>query len=812
MLMKYTLRNIFTKKGRLIILMLCIIVACFTANLAVDLSGSVRGMLKTLMSGTYGDASYRLMCLSSADSLDEHSFDDAPSPVRFTASFSLTKREETRKEEAYYCVITDKVKVFTFSDMDAAQKMGLFKNVEIPKLGEIAIGSRYSKKYGYQIGDTVMVLNSEKEEVPLKVASVFTENTYLGGDDAGLYALISYDEYVALMGENPLRNCIIQVLGKGPGEEFEQYLNEKHKGLTVMNLQRDESIEKMMENIISIIYLIFALVFILVIFVTVSFTEKIIVERMSVIGTLRSIGMSIYKTTFILLFENILYGLTGGMIAMLIYLAIRIVVKFVAPDLGVSLGNPNPINLLLVILGAVLIEVLVPLKEVLKAVKTSIRDIIFESRDAEYRINYPTTILGFVLVAAGIILGVTTKNLIIAIGSLMLIIIGGGLFIRFVVRKITWELAKVFAKKNMPVAELAAKECGSKKPNSGNAILAITTICAATAIFVAGVTFVGGFGKEEYDTDILVTNGAFKENKYEYLSELPGVTSLEFIHYTSETVNLGGSDYMVEIWRNPEGDAYIPFKDADRNLAKDEVILDMTSAHRANAHVGDTIKIVFHSNGIFPVEKEVRVKQIVNLNTFNFIGKIVLSKELYNEMFSKKVNNIAIRSNDVAASYEAITDALTGGEGIETIDEVNKKGEKEKTAIIAGIIGAIVASVALTLIGISGNQVIGFIGRKKEYAMLHSCACDQASIIRMIWIENALLFGLSVLAAGILSIPVIMIISRVFVIAEMGIYATPPYGLIVISLIILWIITMLTALSPVKSLKKMNTAMEMKYE
>ncbi len=812
MLLKYTLRNIFTMKARLFVLMFCIVIACFTAYLAFDFSGSVKKSLTRMGAGMYGDASYRLMCISSVDSLDEHSFDDAPSPVLFLGTFSITKREESRKEEAYYAVITDKVKVVTFSDMDAAQKMGLFRNVEIPGMGEIAIGERYSKKYGYQVGDTITLYDPDYEEVPLTVSSIFTENVYLGGEDAALYALINYEQYIAINGESPLRNCYIQVLGDGPSEEFEQYLNEKHRGVSYFDVTKDETFEKVLNNIVSFIYLIFVLVFILVIFVTVSFTEKIITERMSVIGTLRSVGMSVYKTTFILLFENVLYGLSGGIIALGFYFLARYLLVIVSPEDAETIGTPSVIKIFLVILGAVLIEVLVPLKEVLKAVKTSIRDIIFESRDSEYRVNYPSTIFGFVMTIAGVILGLFTNNIIVSILSLLMIIVGGGLFIRFVVRKVTWSLSGVFEKRNKPIAELAAKECGSKKPNSGNAILAVTTICATTAIFVAGVTFVGGVANEEFDTDIIVSSGIHKENKYDYLKELPAVESLEYLYYSYTTAKFNGKQYYVDVWRVPEGNSYAPFKNVERNIEKDEVVLDMTSAHHANAKVGDTITITFYSDSIFPIEKTLRVKQIVNLNTFGFSGKVILSKELYNEMFPKEVTLIAVKSNDIPASKEAISDALTGGEGILESEEIRSKSKQEKNVIYIGILGSLGASVVLTLVGISGNQVIGFIGRKKEYAMLHSCACDRASIIKMIWIENAMLFGLSVVCAGILSVPVIMIINHVFVIAEMGIYATPPYGLIFLSLIVLWFITMLTALSPIKSLKKMNTATEMKYE
>lgn len=122
------------------------------------------------------------------------------------------------------------------------------------------------------------------------------------------------------------------------------------------------------------------------------------------------------------------------------------------------------------------------------------------------------------------------------------------------------------------------------------------------------------------------------------------------------------------------------------------------------------------------------------------------------------------------------------------------------------------ASLILTLIGVFGNQIIGFAARKKEYAMLHSCACSRAKIIRMILVENACLFGISILLSAILAIPVSLLIARIFRIANMGIYVDARFDTLLACVIVLWVVTMLTTLSPIRQLIKMNTAMEMKYE
>ena len=96
--------------------------------------------------------------------------------------------------------------------------------------------------------------------------------------------------------------------------------------------------------------------------------------------------------------------------------------------------------------------------------------------------------------------------------------------------------------------------------------------------------------------------------------------------------------------------------------------------------------------------------------------------------------------------------------------------------------------------------------------MLHSCACGKRDIIKMIFMENGLLFGISVLVAAILCVPVSMLVQHIFLLSDTGIFVQPRYETMIISLVILWIVTMITALTQIRSLIKMNTAMEMKYE
>lgn len=808
MLFKYLLKNIFSKPGRLFVIMICMIVACFSGFLALDLGSSLGEVFDGVGARYVGGADYLVVYFGNEGVTND--LFEGTVPVKFIGKRSVKKREITRDEELYNYAITDNISLYAFSDPELARQTKLLKMESVPNDGEVAISKAYSEKYGYQIGDELVVYNTEEEAVPLTVVSVYDNEDYL----SEMSGLISDSQCSEILNQYKYTAGILDVKDSDR-EEFEEFMEANHPNVVLTPAYLPESLQKMIRNITYILYLIFVLVFVLVIFVTVSFVEKIVVERMSVIGTLRSIGMSMRKTTFILILENIIYGVSGSIIALLLYLLLRgSILSEIGSSAGASadIGPVNPLKCLLVIAGAILIQILVPLKEIMKAVKTSIRDIIFDSRDGEYKVSYPSTIIGFVLIVVGLILGLTIRNLPISIISVLLLIVGGALSIQFIIRKITLLLSKLFGKMRMPVAELAAFETGSKKPNSSNAVLAITAITATAAIFVLGTSIVTVVKRPVYDADIIIEDAYMKTGKYEYLKEIEGVTDVEYIYTSDDAVKINGEEFDIRVTSLPKSSKYMQYGNLPEELAEDECIIDVQKATVMKLKEGDTIDIVFHDTGIFPRKKTLRIAQITEYNRFLSTGDIILSERLYNELYTDVVTNILISADNPEKVKYDVENTLINGETVMTrqeyLDDLTETGA-QVSMIIIGVLGA---AVGLTLIGISGNQVIGFAGRKKEYAMLHSCACSRKDIIKMILMENGLLFGISVLVAAILCVPVAMMVQHIFVLSDTGIFVIPRYETMFISLIVLWIITMFTALSPIRSLRKMNTAMEMKYE
>ena len=817
MLLKYTLKNIISKPGRLIIILLCMAAACCAAFVALDLGGSVKEIYRDILGDMGGSSDYIFTYKGSKDDIDELF---AGLPESRHLSYRVFAQVENRRDEKQYAyTLTNTLYVYTYSDLETGCNMKIIPREAVFSDGEIAIGKRYSDKYGYKVGDTITLEDIEYNKHLFTVSSVFDETKSM----KDLYmAIITQNDYVKLRGELIFNGGYIDVINDDDIDEFKECMKTAHPTVSLINMFLSDDELGDVDQYSKIMYLIFVLVFVLVIFVMVSFTEKIITERMSVIGTLRSIGMSMRKTTFILLFENVIYGAAGGIFGLIAYLIVRkIGLNYLSSISGLN-GSDVKITWSLVpviILFAVLIQVLIPVKEVLKAVKTPIRDIIFDSRDSEYKVSFKKTVAGMVCIALGLILGFLSKNIYVSGTGILFLIVGAAFSIQFIVRKLTLFLAVIFEKRNMPVADrlqLSGRlnSTGSKKPNSGNAVLTVAAAAAAAAIFVVVNSIIVSINKPMYDADIIVTANALKTAKYKYLEEIEEISDMEYIYQSQDTIKTpqDGHQYGFFFLSLPTGGMFRAMGDMPAELGKYDMILDEPAAGKMGLREGDSIEIEFHTIGVFPITKTLTVRGITKETYFGSTGGAILSCDLYKELFDNIPSLILMRSDDPAAAIKAVEPTFASGENVQSLAESIKETKKQSRKIVVILISIMAAAVVMTLIGISGNQLIGFAARKKEYAMLHSCACSQSKIIQMILTENALLFGTSCIMAGIICIPVSILISKILRQTNLGIFIDVRYGMLTLCIVILWMITMLTSLSPINSLKKMNTAMELKYE
>ena len=180
--------------------------------------------------------------------------------------------------------------------------------------------------------------------------------------------------------DNSGQQLLVNVKDNTHIKDFIKYVQEHNQKTASEELVNMESIEDGISSITSLLIIILVIVVIMIFFVVGSLNKLVIAERFPVIGTFRSVGATKSKMNWILIGENALFGLIGGIIGSAVGYAINSIVAkaFFTTD-GVELTDEKAGIKWGIYLGgilfAVLLEVVISLKAILHANKKPIKDI-----------------------------------------------------------------------------------------------------------------------------------------------------------------------------------------------------------------------------------------------------------------------------------------------------------------------------------------------------------------------------------------------------------------------------------------------------
>ena len=149
---------------------------------------------------------------------------------------------------------------------------------------------------------------------------------------------------------------------------------------------------------------------------------------------------------------------------------------------------------------------------------------------------------------------------------------------------------------------------------------------------------------------------------------------------------------------------------------------------------------------------------------------------------------------------------------VQTVDEYITVQEESTAAIMSLFYVIIGLAVILSFIGIINNQVISFIQRRKELAVLNSTCMSKGQLKKMLFFETVLA---NVIAAAIAIVASLLSTDMIDNFMKgMSMYVQVDYNFktafiftgVVIALLVF------TLISPLRRLKKMNVVNEIKYE
>lgn len=825
LMIKHSLKNIFLKPARLLLLVFCITFASFTALLALDMRNNIDSFMKGYMMEMLGKMDIMAYNTSEdiMDGLDEIA------EYKAVGVTSLTEYEYERDPSGYEYSFERPIQVISLSDMDAAAEMAFIPESITIDDESAVVNKLYADKYGVSVGDTITLETRDEVELELKVVSVLNiKNTIISGESV----LVSNETIRRI---SCIRNCdynawMIDVVDDAKSSKAAEVLrnNDPRAELEVVSEAINESD---IQQIYNMFYLLFLISFLLVIFVTISIAEKIVNERMSVIGTLRSLGVTQGKTAFILLIENILYAAIGAGIGIFIYSKVKPVFLDTFMKASSSEGlieiskyiRPTPLYIYLLILaGSILIECAYPLYELTKAVKTPIRDIIFDNKDTEFKYRFGRLYAGIVLAIVSVIAGFLVKNFFTLAVSLVCGVIALSVLIPFVIRGVSKALTAGFKKLSFPVAQLAAENISRNRIIMGTAVLCVTSLTLSILLGGIGEALSKDLSKKEYDFDLNASiHVNDDEHDYRYIEIIDGVEETDYIYSVPVRATLGDDkEKTITVASDTAHTMTEGIPEEGYGLAENEAVISSASAERLGLKTGDEIKLVLYPDTDFPLERSFVVRDIVDMEKVfkDGSGGIIINRDLYKHLFSDNLDSVRIRTADPEAVKKRIekyseTSSLTVATKEELIED-DVKSSKALLTIMRAIVGG---SAALTLIGIAGNQSLGFLTRKRETALLYSVALPRAGCRRLLFLESLFSMGISALVSAVTAPFLYGVLGHLLDVisdGDINILGQRSIGAaeIAVYLAAILAVFMMTTLIPAGYLRKMNIAEELKYE
>lgn len=634
---------------------------------------------------------------------------------------------------------------------------------------DIIIDSSLSEKYNLNVGDTLPLYINNKE-YSFKIAKIAEDSDYFESDNTRV--LIPIDTVREIMG----------ISNEDVTEIYVNYKNnnEKNKIKNIYagsNFLIKDSVS--MDEINSDVngysmVLILILIFVVIISTAIIFTtfRIIVLQRLKLIGVLRSIGITKGKISFMFIVEGIIYSIIASIFSIILGNVINSVMMSSNKYLT-KFDTINTISTSGIVIATILFTVILMILNVSSAVliisKFSIKDMlnsVIKLSEGHFKKIYIILDVVFFLILA--LESVISKvNIIVAILMFILLLISFTCVISTVIYVMHLVLVKVKVRGIWPIS--LKNMCGNANLQKniklisigGMIILLINIFSYSTALEVSNFY-------KNYKCDLIVTYNELSQKNIHEISNEKRVKGT-YSYVNGETIFNKNTKVITNAIGNVnEFSKYLNLDiDWEDNYLNDfnksrNVIITKIYANRYNLNKGSMVTL--SSGG---VSKKYTVRGIAN-SMIN-MGDTIYIPAKYGKMdFSMNNYNVTlVKSSNAKKTQSDIMKKFTSNDTEATIisEKVNRDRKSSSQIFMLFYIFAFVAS-AISIIGIVNNLIVSLLVRKKEICCMRAIGMNKGKVFRMLLYEAVFSGIISGIFASIGSIVLLPIISRILILID----------------------------------------------
>lgn len=687
---------------------------------------------------------------------------------------------------------------------------------------QIIISSKVAEQFELSLDEefTVSTMAGEEKMTVGGIAGI--KGFYL--NENSTIMVFASPQYVGKL--NGMGNKVYGVYAQSDGsvkqESFLEQFKSNNDHYTYRTLTDEAAIQAELETTNQLLLIVLAAVVIMVFYLNAGNTKIILAKRMPAIGTIRSIGATRLSMDMILIAENALYGLFSGIIGVVIGISLKEPILSAFSSYGSSTSNlnvPYVFNVwhVIVAIGLTMgFQVLVSLYGILTAGSKSIRETIFNTPHTKAATSKVRSLLGISLLFVACILyfGNREYNPAISVLSFILILAGTILLIPLLLCGASKVLAKIAGRVLGAPAQLGSKSLASNKTTQSSIILVTVTLSIMLTVYLTTISVNNVFKHvgETFEGDIQLTGISEQAEAYTHLNSVEGVVSLQAVYYNFEIFAVNTNRMNIGIFGIDK--EMMGIKDISRRMGKlseGEALIDKQYGIRNHLKMGDTL--IVKSDRV----KEFTVQIVGYIDSGHFTSSrnvLVLSQSEYKKKISPVPSCIEVETTgDIKKAKESLIQALAGtGVAVQTVDEflANNKNQVDSLFMMVSLILGL--SVVIAFTGVIMNQMIGYMQRKKEIAVLYSVGMSKSLINRMVISETAFTFIIGCLSAGVLGTFLAKALQQILYgigeYVDIGIDKTA----ILMFLTGMFIFLMLTTVLTVRKIIEIDVVQEIKYE
>ncbi|WP_070000181.1 ABC transporter permease [Cellulosilyticum sp. I15G10I2] len=693
----------------------------------------------------------------------------------------------------------------------------------------IIISQKTAKMYQLSVGDQ-MELYIDGIRRKINVYGIALPTGMFLDESGEAKALISYKSLCDYMQTEGKPTVIYVKAGEQIGTP--QLLAELRKAYPKYGVEEPFSKEAIYDNVSMIsmpLLLMTIIVTFMSIFIIYSSFKVIMLEKLPVIGTFRSIGASKRMMNRVLLLESLFYGIVGGVLACILGIGILyIMTHFTTPselknyiDIKIEVSFIKLITTFILSVFVCLISSMAP---IVKVSAIPLKEIVLGNTTRTKKRKVKKEVLGSLYILSAFILPVIApKWAAVALSGLAIILaLIGVINVLPAIIKYTSRLSEYFFYKLFGnIGILAVKNIRGNKSilNSISLIaIGIATLLMINNISINLNTEVINFYEKTFISDMEVWMDHMDKSTARGFLRHEGVEQVYPLYeaYGIEVKELGEKIGVLHGVKDESHAEFFYYEySGERNallrkIGEERYIIPtMIMKNRFNLKEGDQLRLKF-GNGD-------RVYTVIGfINSIMWNGSFALVPENYlrSDAGLKAYNGAYLKVNqDAKEVLESLkkqyAERYLGGM---TINEMLKANKESNDQLMAMLIGFSMLALIIGIIGVINNLIISFIERKQSIAVLRSVGMSKKQVVNMLFIE-ALYSGAIGGAAGIAGGIIVMKIMP-YVLEAMRlpipVYLVP--GVLWIYLIGGILITVFASITPTKKSSKLNIIEAIKYE